>query len=118
MTTSFMRCSQAGQVYRWRMVQASTMKWMDLSMNGTGCTWGIYSRDGNFLRSFPRMTDHVVMSAANRCTLSAFTVADHPLMQMRVLSCMSIRTCRSYLLSYIFRQVSSIKWHQSMHELR
>ncbi len=54
-------------MYRWRMVQASTMKWMDLSLNGTGCYWGIYSRDGNFLRSFPRMTDHVVMSAANRC---------------------------------------------------
>ena len=58
---------QAGQAYRWRMVQASTMKWMDLSLNGTGCYWGIYSRDGNFLRSFPRMTDHVVMSSANRC---------------------------------------------------
>ena len=58
------------------MVQASTMKWMDLSMNGTGCSWGIYSRDGNFLRSFPRMTDHVVMSAANRCTTNAFTMAD------------------------------------------
>ena len=57
---------QAGQVYRWRMVQASTMKWMDLSLNGTGCHWGLYSRDGNFLRSFPRMTDHIVMSAANR----------------------------------------------------
>ena len=49
------------------MVQASTMKWMDLSLNGSGCHWGIYSRDGNFLRSFPRMTDHIVMSAANRC---------------------------------------------------
>ena len=49
------------------MVQASTMKWMDLSLNGSGCRWGIYSRDGNFLRSFPRMTDHIVMSAANRC---------------------------------------------------
>ncbi len=48
------------------MVQASTMKWMDLSLNGTGCHWGLYSRDGNFLRSFPRMTDHIVMSAANR----------------------------------------------------
>lgn len=57
---------QAGQVYRWRMVQASTMKWMDLSLNGTGCQWGLYSRDGNFLRSFPRMTHHIVMSAANR----------------------------------------------------
>lgn len=55
-------------MYRWRMVQASTMKWMDLSLNGTGCHWGIYSRDGNFLRSFPRMTEHVVMGSANRCT--------------------------------------------------
>ena len=51
------------------MVQASTMKWMDLSLNGTGCHWGIYSRDGNFLRSFPRTTDHVVMGSANRCTI-------------------------------------------------
>ncbi len=57
---------QAGQVYRWRMVQASTMKWMDLSFNSTGCHFGIYSRDGNFLRDFPRLTDHIVMSAANR----------------------------------------------------
>ena len=58
---------QAGRLYRWRLVQASTMKWMDLSLNGSGCHWGIYSRDGNFLRSFPRMTDHIAMSAANRC---------------------------------------------------
>ena len=57
---------QAGQVYRWRMVQASTMKWMDVTFNGTGCHFGIYARDGNFLRDFPRLTDHIVMSAANR----------------------------------------------------
>lgn len=48
------------------MVQASTMKWMDLSLNASGCHWGVYARDGNFLRSFPRLTDHLVMSAANR----------------------------------------------------
>jgi hypothetical protein len=61
------RALQAGRVYRWRMVQASTMKWMDLSLNGTGCHFGIYARDGIFLRGFPRLTDHVVMSNANRC---------------------------------------------------
>ena len=48
------------------MIQASTMMWMDLSLNGSGCHWGIYSRDGNFLRSFPRLTDHMVMASANR----------------------------------------------------
>ena len=48
------------------MIQASTMMWMDLSLNGSGCYWGIYSRDGNFLRSFPRMTDHIVMASSNR----------------------------------------------------
>ncbi len=47
-------------------MQASTMKWMDLSFNASGCSWGVYARDGNFLRSFPRLTDHIVMSAANR----------------------------------------------------
>ncbi|BDA44392.1 probable multicopper oxidase LPR1 homolog 3 at C-terminar half [Coccomyxa sp. Obi] len=57
---------KAGQVYRWRMVQASTMKWMDVTFNDTGCHFGIYMRDGNFLRDFPRLTDHIVMSAANR----------------------------------------------------
>lgn len=57
---------QAGQVYRWRMVQASTMKWMDLSLNASGCTWGVYSRDGVFLRNFPRITNHITMGAANR----------------------------------------------------
>ena len=54
-------------MYRWRMVQASTMKWMDLSLNASGCTWGIYARDGIFLRDLPRMTDHIVLSNANRC---------------------------------------------------
>ena len=58
--------AQAGKVYRWRMVQASTMKWMDLSLNASGCTWGVYARDGILLRELPRMTDHIVLSNANR----------------------------------------------------
>ncbi|EIE26107.1 hypothetical protein COCSUDRAFT_46497 [Coccomyxa subellipsoidea C-169] len=57
---------KAGQAYRWRMVNGATMKWMDLSFNQSGCHLGIYARDGNFLRDFPRITDHIVMSAANR----------------------------------------------------
>ena len=61
-----MHALQAGQIYRWRMVGATTMKWMDLSLNGTGCTMGIYSRDGIFLRDFPRIVDHIVISSANR----------------------------------------------------
>ena len=63
-----MRRAQAGRVYRWRMVQASTMKWVDLSLNdSSGCTWGVVARDGILLRDLPRLTDHVVMAAANRC---------------------------------------------------
>ena len=64
-------------MYRWRMVQASTMKWMDLSLNASGCTLGIVARDGILLRDLPRVTDHVVMSAANRWAgfLAAFMPA-------------------------------------------
>lgn len=57
---------QAGKIYRWKMVQASTMKWFDLSMDLPGCTWGIYSRDAVFLHSFPRMADHLMLGPANR----------------------------------------------------
>ena len=58
---------QAGKIYRWKMVQASTMKWFDLSMDLPGCTWGIYSRDAVFLHSFPRIADHLMLGPANRC---------------------------------------------------
>ena len=53
-------------MYRWRMVQASVMSWVDLSLNASGCTWGVVARDGILLRDLPRVTDHVVMAAANR----------------------------------------------------
>ena len=43
------------------------MKWMDLTLNTTGCTMGIYSRDAVYLHSLPRLTDHVFMGGANRC---------------------------------------------------
>jgi FtsP/CotA-like multicopper oxidase with cupredoxin domain len=56
----------AGEVYRWRFVQASTMKWMDLTLNQTGCQIGLYSRDATMLHNIPRTTDHIYMSAANR----------------------------------------------------
>ena len=69
--------AQAGQVYRWRMVQASTMKWVDLSLNASGCTWGVVARDGILLRDLPRLTDHVVMAAANRCSPCLIYPAPH-----------------------------------------
>ena len=42
------------------------MKWMDLTLNTTGCTMGIYSKDAVYLHSLPRLTDHVFMGGANR----------------------------------------------------
>ncbi len=48
------------------MVNAATMKFMDLSIKEPGCRMGIYARDANPLYSIPRNTDHVSMVAANR----------------------------------------------------
>ena len=42
------------------------MKWMDLTLNNSGCPMGIYSRDAIYLNSLPRLTDHVFMGGANR----------------------------------------------------
>lgn len=60
---------QAGKVYRFKLVQASTMKWMDLSLSMPGCTMGIYARDAVYLHDLPRLTDHVFLGAANRVEL-------------------------------------------------
>ncbi|KAK9818823.1 hypothetical protein WJX74_006953 [Apatococcus lobatus] len=59
----------ANRAYRWRMINAATMKWMDLSIAEPGCQMGLYGRDGNPLRSLPRNTDHVGMVAANRAEM-------------------------------------------------
>lgn len=60
---------QAGKIYRWRIVQASISKWMDLSMDRPGCTLGLYARDGNFLRAVPRVVSNIMAAAANRLEL-------------------------------------------------
>ena len=44
------------------------MKWMDLSLSMPGCTLGIYARDAVYLHDLPRLTDHVFIGAANRCS--------------------------------------------------
>lgn len=94
-----MRRAQAGQVYRWRMVQASTMKWMDLSLNASGCTWGVVARDGILLRDLPRLTDHVVMAAANRCA-PCYTHTEPRVSQPFGCECMAAASCAC---SKIFR---------------
>ena len=60
---------QAGQVYRWKLVEASTMKWLHLGFNQSGCVMGLYSRDQAYLNDIPRLTDNIVISAANRSVL-------------------------------------------------
>ena len=55
-------------MYRFKLVQASTMKWMDLSLSMPGCTMGIYARDAVYLHDLLRLTDHVFLGAANRCS--------------------------------------------------
>ncbi|KAK9818159.1 hypothetical protein WJX72_008005 [[Myrmecia] bisecta] len=60
---------EAGKVYRFRIVLAIVMKWMDLSLDAPGCVMGIYARDGNMLRAVPRMADHLMLAAANRVEL-------------------------------------------------
>lgn len=62
--------AQAGKVYRMMFVQASTMKWNHISFNQSGCVMGLYSRDQAYLSSIPRLTDNIVITAANRYTLS------------------------------------------------
>ena len=57
---------QAGTVYRWSLIEAATMKWMHLGFNQSGCVMGIVSRDANYLNSIPRLTEDIVISAANR----------------------------------------------------
>ena len=44
------------------------MKWMDLSLSMPGCSMGIYARDAVYLHDLPRLTDHVFIGAANRCS--------------------------------------------------
>ena len=62
---------QANKVYRWRIVQASISKWMDLSLDRPGCQLGLYARDGNFLRALPRAVTNLMAAAANRLELLA-----------------------------------------------
>ena len=75
---------QAGKIYRWKMVQASTMKWFDLSMDLPGCTWGIYSRDAVFLHSFPRVADHLMLGPANRCVGHVHSCGLSPLVRCQI----------------------------------
>jgi FtsP/CotA-like multicopper oxidase with cupredoxin domain len=63
------RAAQAGKIYRWRIVQASISKWMDVSLDRPGCTLGLYARDGNFLRAVPRPVTNIMAAAANRLEL-------------------------------------------------
>ena len=79
-------------MYRWRMVQASVMSWVDLSLNASGCTWGVVERDGILLRDLPRMTDHVVMSAANRwgCLIRLVNASKLPRSRLPWLSGMAL----------------------------
>ena len=80
---------QAGRIYRWKMVQASTMKWFDLSMDLPGCTWGIYSRDAVFLHSFPRIADHLMLGPANRCVGRVQCCSLSPLVLCRLCPCLA-----------------------------
>jgi len=63
------RAAQAGKIYRWRIVQASISKWMDVSLDVPGCTLGLYARDGNLLRALPRPVTNIMAAAANRLEL-------------------------------------------------
>ena len=56
-------------------VQASTMKWNHISFNQSGCVMGLYSRDQAYLNSIPRLTDNIVISAANRYQYSMSAAA-------------------------------------------
>ena len=68
---------QAGKVYRMVMIEASTMKWLHMSFNQSGCVMGLYSRDANYLQQIPRLTDNLVMAAANRSANNANNCDDH-----------------------------------------
>ena len=63
--------AQANKIYRWRIVQASISKWMDLSLHRPGCQLGLYARDGNFLRALPRSVTNLMAAATNRLELLA-----------------------------------------------
>ena len=65
------RAAQAGQLYFFRFIDAMTMKWLDLSISGSSCQMGLLSRDGIPLPLTPRLTDHIMIASANRCTAAA-----------------------------------------------
>ena len=48
------------------IIEAAIMKWVHLGFDKPGCVMGIVSRDANYLNQIPRLTDNLVISAANR----------------------------------------------------
>ena len=61
---------QAGQLYLFRIIDAMTMKWLDLTISGSSCHMGLLGRDGIPLPVIPRLTDHIVLTSANRSVSS------------------------------------------------
>ncbi|KAK9804565.1 hypothetical protein WJX73_000182 [Symbiochloris irregularis] len=65
-----------GKAYLFRMVDAMTMKILDLTINSSACQMGIVNRDSIPLKEIPRMTDHIFMGPANR--VEAFIQCNEP----------------------------------------